>query len=97
MSENAAIKLRVWWIPQIPMVPFFYHVPSIDAGRLLLGALAEYDLFQLEHRVKPDFSNTGGMAWHHPQLTEDEWWDFDPLDEFDREEVEEAISKLESK
>ena len=89
MSNN--VELRVWWIPQVPMAAFLYRVPSIEAGEMLCDALARYDLFQLEHRVKADFSNVGGMSWRHAKYTEGEWVDFDPTDEFDREEVTEAM------
>lgn len=81
------IQWRVWWIPQIPMPPFLYDVPSLEAGVMLCDALAKYDLFQLEYHVKPDYANVGGMSWMHPELTTGEWWDFDPADEFDMEEL----------
>jgi hypothetical protein len=58
MTEGA---LRVWWVPQIPMKPF--HVPvatPADAGKLL-DILADYDAFQFENRIKPDYCNAGGL------------------------------------
>jgi len=63
---------RVWWIPQIPMKGFFVDVDSIEQGNWLCGVLAEYDMFQFENNVKPDYSNAGGVQ----QLEDDgEWWD----------------------
>lgn len=53
--------LRVWWSPQVPMKPFHQTVPSVDAGILLLDALARYDQFQLENDIKPDYANVGGL------------------------------------
>lgn len=53
--------LQVWWTPQIPMQPFSVSVASVAEGVRLLDVLAMYDLFQLEHRIKPDFANTGGL------------------------------------
>jgi hypothetical protein len=95
MSEyrHENIQFRVWWIPQIPMASFFYSVPTLDAGLLLIDALAKYDLFQLANNIKPDYSNAGGVAWK-TSLTEGEWWDIDDEDAI--AEVREAISRLES-
>jgi hypothetical protein len=67
-------EYRVWWVPQVPMKAFHYEVPDVASGRLLCDALAKYDLFQFENRVKPDYSNAGGLQ----ELDEDgEWVDFD--------------------
>ncbi len=54
-------KLRVWWIPQIPGIPFYVPVKSVEEGALVMETLANYDLFQLEHNIKPDFCNAGGL------------------------------------
>jgi len=83
-------KLRVWWIPQVPMAAFTYPVDSIATGKVLLDVLAKYDAFQYENRVKPDYCNAGGMSWSHPVATEGEWYDFDPEDEDELAEVTEA-------
>jgi hypothetical protein len=91
-SANDNIEIRVWWIPQLPMEPFHYPVPDVDSARLLVNALAQYDLFQLEHNIKPDFSNAGGAEWRHPVLTEGEWYGFDPEDASEYEEVEAALA-----
>jgi hypothetical protein len=76
-------ELQVWWIPQIPMKPFEYPVENIAAGKLLLDVLAKYDQFQLDHNIKPDYSNVGGLAWRHDEATEGEWQDLDPNEEYD--------------
>jgi hypothetical protein len=89
----AAVELRVWWIPQVPMESFIYSVPTLEAAKRLCDALARYDLFQLENNIKPDYNNDGGASWRHPELTGGEWYDFDPEDESDCEEVESAIAK----
>lgn len=62
MTEPKEGDLRVWWIPQIPMKEVFY-VPVKDAehGASMLNALAEYDAFQYLNKVKPDYSNSGGL------------------------------------
>ena len=61
--------LRVWWIPQVPMESFKVLVKDIETGQWLLNILAQYDLFQLEHRVKPDYCNVGGI-----EIFEDGEW-----------------------
>lgn len=90
MNDN--IEIRVWWVPQIPGDSFRYTVPSLAAAKLLVDALARYDLFQLDHGVRPDFDNAGGASWRHPVLTGGEWQDFDPEDDEELAEVERAMA-----
>lgn len=54
-------KLQVWWIPQIPMKSFTVDVKSVEEGVKIMHVLAEYDKFQFENGVKPDYSNAGGI------------------------------------
>lgn len=54
-------KLQVWWIPQIPMKAFCVDVCSVAEGAKLMDVLADYDAFQFEHNVKPDYCNAGGL------------------------------------
>ena len=54
-------QLRVWWIPQVPMNAFHKLVDSLKEARFLLDTLAEYDVFQFENHIKPDYCNTGGL------------------------------------
>lgn len=74
------MEYRVYWIPQIPMDAFYVSVSNPLEGRRLLDILAQYDLFQLEHNIKPDYSNAGGLEviedgewvdWHDPEFDED--------------------------
>lgn len=60
-TEDPKIKLRVWWIPQVPMKAFRVDVNTIEEAKLLLHTLAQYDIFQYENNVKPDFANAGGL------------------------------------
>ena len=82
------MKLRVWWIPQIPMeTPFYVDVKDEFQANLMLNTLAEYDSYQFENKVKPDYSNVGGLE----MFKDGEWcdWcneDYDDFDEY-REEV----------
>lgn len=60
-SATSIGSLRVWWIPQVPCKPFHAPVKNIDEAKLLLKTLANYDLFQLKHMIKGDYSNAGGL------------------------------------
>jgi hypothetical protein len=33
-EDSPAVEFRVWWIPQVPMEPFVYPVPSLEAARM---------------------------------------------------------------
>lgn len=74
MTESKAGDLRVWHIPQIPMKGFRVQVKNKDEAVLVLNTLAQYDLFQLENNIKPDYSNAQGL-----EVFEDgewvEWYD----------------------
>lgn len=56
-------QLRVWWIPQVGagLTPFYQEVKTVQQGHELLKSLAQYDLYQYENNVKPDYSNAGGL------------------------------------
>lgn len=43
------------------MTAFYVRVKSVAEAKLLLKTLADYDAFQFEHDVKPDYSNTCGL------------------------------------
>lgn len=75
------VKLRVWWIPQVPMHPFRMPVNSISEAARLTHALAMYDLFQYENQIKPDYSNAGGLEmWDSTEQDWVEWGDDDHED-----------------
>lgn len=61
MAEPKEGDLAVWWIPQVPMKSFDVPVKDIEQAMFLLDTLAQYDLFQLENNVKPDYCNAGGL------------------------------------
>lgn len=74
-------KLRVWWIPQVPGKPFHVSVDSPDEAAKLLTVLADYDIFQFENRIKPDYSNAGGLEEFEDESGEwCEWYDDDGND-----------------
>ena len=47
-SPTPPTQYRVWHIPQIPGKPFYVEIESLDNARLIVGVLADYDLFQYE-------------------------------------------------
>lgn len=72
-KQTATIgDLRVWWIPQIPGKPFTVRVKDPEEGMRILEVLASYDMFQLHHRIKPDFSNVGDLQ----QWDGEDWMDW---------------------
>lgn len=88
LASHTDVEYEVWWIPQVPMEPFTFAVPDFETGLLFLDVLAKYDLFQLEKRVKPDYSNTGGLRYrfvdrHNPNAEPGEWEEIDDGDEYD--------------
>lgn len=74
-------KLRVWHIPQIPMKPFYVSVESPEEAIKILKVLWDYDLFQYENRIKPDYTNTSGLEYFDEE--ENEWFEWCDEDGFD--------------
>ena len=74
--------MKVWWIPQIPMKPFEVEVSSLAEGVKIMDVLANYDDFQFRNRIKPDYSNVGGISVFDtnddtkgPEGSWVSWWD----------------------
>lgn len=53
--------LQVWWIPQVPMRAFEVDVRNVAEGVKIMNVLTDYDKFQFETGVKPDYSSAGGL------------------------------------
>ena len=86
-------QLRVWWVPQVPMKSFYVEVQNLREAKLLLGTLAEYDKFQFDNRVKPDYANAGGLQAYYSEDGEwIDWYDSEgrKIDEIDPSEYESA-------
>lgn len=82
--------LRVWHIPQVPGKSFIVPVASLQEAGLIIDTLAQYDLFQYENRIKPDYANVSGVSvyededdtgcgewyawWSDDGEDFDEWW-----------------------
>lgn len=74
-------KLRVWHIPQIPMKAFHVHVSSPEEAIKILNTLADYDIFQFENHIKPDYSSAQGLEEFNEEDHEwEEWYNDDGLD-----------------
>lgn len=56
------------------MESFKVDVDTVAEGVKLMRVLADYDIFQFENNVKPDYCNVGGLLM------------FDPLDDTDSPE-----------
>lgn len=50
-------KLRVAHFPQVPCKSFVVEVKDLTEAKKISDVLAEYDLFQYENRIKPDYCN----------------------------------------
>ena len=73
MSEK---ELRVYWIPQVPMEAFTVDVACVEEGVKIMDVLADYDIFQYENKIKPDYCNAGGlMEWDEDSQEWVDWYD----------------------
>lgn len=67
-------KLRVSHYPQIPCKAFIVEVKSLEEAKTISDVLAEYDLFQYNNRIKPDYANaTVVQQW---DAEENDWLDW---------------------
>lgn len=73
LDEPQDGDLKVWWIPQVPMKPFEVLVSDLKTAAIICDVLADYDAFQFENNIKPDYFNAGGVA----RFDGSEWWDVD--------------------
>lgn len=73
-------KLRVWHIPQVPMKAFFVEVKTVEEGVRMMDALANYDAFQYDNHVKPDYCNANGLQIWDEGLTDEEMADMELKD-----------------
>ena len=90
------MKLRVWWIPQIPMKAFHVDVQTPEEAEKLLNVLADYDLFQYENRVKGDYANAGGLHyWDEEESDWLEWYYDDESSEFHGMDINEIMQEKE--
>lgn len=75
--------LRVWHIPQLGIkdglggyAAFHVGVAGIDEAIDVINMLANYDLFQFNHKIKPDYANASGLE----EYIGGEWQEWFELD-----------------
>ncbi len=73
------MKYKVWHIPQIPGKPFEFFTDDINVAKVLINVLADYDLFQYNNNIKPDYCNANGIC----AQDEDGWCDLDEDEIYD--------------
>lgn len=84
--------LRVWHCPQVPMKPFIVTVDSLEEAMKVLDILADYDLFQYENKVKPDYCSAQGLEEY--DAADEEWYEWYSEDGMN---IKEYKDKLEPK
>lgn len=86
------MKLRVWHNCQVGRVKHFYvEVSSIEEAWKILNVLWDYDLFQYENNIKPDYINSSGVEYFDEE--ENDWCEWYDEDGFD---LKEHFKNLES-
>jgi hypothetical protein len=88
-------KLRICHYPQIPCEPFIVKVESLEEADKIMNTLANYDLFQYENKIKPDYSNMAILEqWDEEEQEWCDWCD-DETGIDDLEEYFEFIKEVE--
>ncbi len=85
-GPGAEGQLRLYHIPQVPMEGMIVDVSSPAEAVRIARILWNYDIFQFENNVKPDYSNMTGLIVHEGG----EWTDWyspggESFDEYERE------------
>ncbi|ANM47273.1 superinfection exclusion [Serratia phage vB_Sru_IME250] len=91
-NRKFELKFRVWHVPQVPGKMFTVEVPTYAEAERLQSTLADYDLFQYENNIKPDYCNASGIQIYQHDLAEEEieemglddrWVDIDGSDDLE--------------
>jgi len=68
-------KFKMWYIPQVPMKPFEVECETAEQAQDALDLITNFSIFEFENRVKPDYSDAGGvMVW---ESAYEDWSDYD--------------------
>lgn len=81
-------KYRVVHYPQIPCKPFIVEVEDLKQASFTMNLFADYDLFQYENKIKPDYANTTTIEAFDEE--EQEWFTVFEENEETEEETEET-------
>lgn len=93
------LKFRVWHIPQVPGKAFHVEVKTFEEAERLKSALADYDLFQFNNNIKPDYCNASGIQVYQHDITDEEMVEMELDDrwvDIDKDEVEEYLEHVKS-
>ncbi|MGL4573047.1 MAG: hypothetical protein ACRCVJ_18550 [Clostridium sp.] len=80
-------KLRVVHYPQIPCKGFKVEVKDEIEAKKIMDVLADYDLFQYENKIKPDYCNSTILEQYNEEDKQwEDWFDdksgVDDIDEY---------------
>lgn len=80
-------KLRVAHMPQVPCKAYTVEVKDLQEAKLISDILADYDIFQYENNIKPDYANATFIEEYDESEKEwigwsDEETGIDDLDEY---------------
>jgi hypothetical protein len=67
-TQPAKGDLCVWHIPQVPGKAFRVHVHDVTEAKKLLVVLADYDVFQYNNQIKPDYANASGLEIYTSEI-----------------------------
>lgn len=72
-------EFRMWYIPQIPMPPFTREFDTAREAQAALDLIFAFSFFEFENRVKPDYTDAGGIEiWDEDAA---EWGDYDDFED----------------
>lgn len=63
------MKLRILYMPQVPMTPFYKEVEGLSEAKLVAETLVDFSIFEYENRIKPDYSDMLDLV----ELVDGEW------------------------
>ena len=91
------MKMRVWFIPQVGVENGVFYVPvrTVEEAKKVMDILSAYDAFQLQHNIKPDYCNVGGVEIYNEEDGEWEDWYLETEDGYFND-VDEYIDSLEN-
>lgn len=80
-------RLRVVHYPQIPCEPFIVEVKDLTEAKKVKDILANYDLFQYDNKIKPDYANMAIVEeFNEAEKSWESWLDeetgIDDIDEY---------------
>lgn len=94
--DNNKVILRVAHFPQVPCKAFYVEgIKDVHDAKKVMDMLANYDMFQYENNIKPDYANASFLErWYADGEKDGEWEDWID-DETGIDNVDEYIEYLE--